>query len=43
MTTRRHLLIQGAFWLGVYLAVERSLHRLGVPVGDFHSEQFNLV
>jgi len=24
-------------------AVERSLHRLGVPVGDFHSERFNLV
>jgi len=24
-------------------AVERSLHRLGVPFGDFHSERFNLV
>ena len=24
-------------------AVERSLHRLGVPLGDFHSERFNLV
>jgi predicted ferric reductase len=24
-------------------AVERALHRLGVPVGDFHSERFNLV
>ncbi len=24
-------------------AVERSLHRLGVPIGDFHSERFNLV
>ena len=23
--------------------VERSLHRLGVPLGDFHSERFNLV
>jgi len=23
-------------------AVEQSLHRLGVPMGDYHSEQFNL-